>query len=203
MTLTLAHFIAFNLTLLAAIASPGPSLLFMIRTTLANGRRVGILTGAGLATMAALWTLMALFGLQGLFALFPWAYVTVKTAGALYLIWVAISTWRHARAPLGTAARPTDHRAFLSGVLVNLSNPKAVLFAAAVLLVIFPPNLSGTEKALIFANHLTVELIVQPGMALLLSTAAIRTRYLNAKPVLDRIAAVVLGALGLRLLLDR
>lgn len=195
--------VAFNLVLLAAIASPGPSLLFLVRTTLANGRRTGMITGAGLATMAALWTGMALLGLNGIFALFPWAYLVLKSAGAAYLLWIAVQTWRHARAPIGSAPPPSARNAFVSGLLVNLANPKSVLFAGAVLVVIFPPALGAGEKAIIFLNHLAVELIVQPALALLLSTAAIRARYLRAKPLLDRIAAAVLGALGIRLLLDR
>jgi len=199
----LAHLLLFNLALLAAIASPGPSLLFVIRNTLVGGRRVGLATAAGLGCMAALWTLAALLGLDGLFTLFPWAYGAIKTLGALYLIWIAITTWRAARTPIGAAPAPSGRRAFLAGVMVNLANPKSVIFAAAVILVIFPPGLSGTEKALIFANHLVVELVVLSALTLLLSTKSVRTRYLDTKPVLDRIAAALMGALGLRLLTDR
>ena len=201
--MTLAHLIAFNLTLLAAIAMPGPSLLFLTRTSLAHGRAAGIAAALGLGLMAAAWTLAALLGLQTLFALFPWAFVTLKTAGALYLLWIAVQTWRHAQAPAGAAPAISHRRFFLSGLAINLGNPKSVLFAAAVLLVIFPPDLTGTEKALVFANHLLVEWTVQPLLAVLLSTTAIRHRYLGLKPVIDRIAAAVLGALGLRLLIDR
>jgi len=199
----LAHLLLFNLALLAAIASPGPSLLFMIRNTLAGGRRVGLATAAGLGCMAALWTLAALLGLDGLFTLFPWAYGAIKTLGALYLIWIAITTWRAARMPIGMAPAPSERRAFLAGLMINLGNPKSVIFAAAVILVIFPPGLSGAEKALIFANHLLVELIVLSALTLLLSTKPVRTRYLDAKPILDRIAAALMGTLGLRLLTDR
>ncbi len=163
----------------------------------------GLATAAGLGLMAALWTLMALLGLNGLFLLFPWAYTTLKTLGAVFLIYIAWKTWRHARQPVTNAQQPTGRRAFLSGMLVNLGNPKSVVFAAAVLVVIFPPALTEVEKSLIFANHLAVEMIVQPMLALLFSTAAISQRYLNAKPILDRFAAVVLGALGTRLLFDR
>jgi len=198
-----AHLILFNLALLAAIASPGPSLLFVIRNTLAGGRRVGLLTAAGLGCMAALWTLAALLGLDGLFTLFPWAYGAIKTLGALYLIWIAITTWRAARAPVGASPTLSGRRAFWSGMMVNLGNPKSVIFAAAVIVVIFPPDLSGAEKALIFANHLAVELIVLSALTLALSTRAVRARYLDAKPVLDRIAAALMGALGLRLLTER
>ncbi|MFX0544204.1 LysE family translocator [Roseovarius sp. S1116L3] len=198
-----AQLIAFNVALLAAIASPGPSLLFLIKTTLGAGRAAGIAAGAGLAVMAALWTLAALLGLDGLFTLFPWLYALLKAAGAAYLIYMAVQMWRHARDPIGAAAPVPHKRAFLSGFLVNLGNPKSVFFAAAVLVVVFPPSLSGPDKAIIFANHLAVEMIVQPTLAILLSTAAVRKRYLAAKPVLDRVTSAILGAFGLRLLLTR
>ena len=199
-----AHLIAFNLTLLAAMAAPGPAMLLALRATLSGGRAHGIATGLGLGTMAAAWTLMALLGLDALFALFPWAYMAMKIAGALYLMWIAVRLWRDARATLTGAAAPTARRrAFLTGLSVNLANPKSVLFAASVLIVIFPAGLSAGEKALITANHLLVEGIVYSLFALALSTGPARDGYLRLKPLLDRIAAAVLGALGLRLLLDR
>ncbi|MEO0772297.1 MAG: LysE family translocator [Pseudomonadota bacterium] len=200
----LAHLIAFNLALLAAIASPGPSLLYLVKTTLTKGRAAGVAAGAGLATMAALWTLAALLGLDGIFTLFPWAYAVLKTLGAAYLIWIAVQTWRHATAPVpeGTVAA-SKGRAFLSGLMINLGNPKSVFFAAAVLVVIFPADLTAAEKSIIFFNHLAVELLVQPLLAILLSTGVIRARYLALKPVIDRTVSVILGALGLRLLFAR
>lgn len=196
------HVLAFNLTLLAAILSPGPAMLYFIRTTLAEGRRAGLFTVFGLGTMAACWTALALLGLDALFALVPWAYLVIKTAGALYLIWIAWQTWSHARDPLGQPPRPAA-KAFLGGVLVNLANPKSVLFAAAVLIVIFPPDLSLAEKGVVVLNHLLVEWLVGSGLVLLLSTQAVSARYLRLKTLLDRCAAVILGALGLRLLLGR
>ncbi len=197
------HIAAFNLALLAAMASPGPALLLAIRNTLTGGRAAGIATGAGLAVMAASWTLAALLGLDAIFALFPWAYTAVKTAGALYLIWIAWATWRGARAPLGAAPPRAGRRAFASGLLVNILNPKSVLFAAAVLVVIFPPDLTLGQKLLIAGNHLIVEITVYAGFAALLSRAPVRAGYLAAKPVIDRATALILGALGTRLLIER
>ena len=199
----LAHILAFNLTLLAAIASPGPSLLYLIRTALAHGRATGIAAALGLATMAALWTLAALLGLDVLFRLFPWAFGIMKAAGALYLLWLAVQMWRGAHDPISATEPPSRRGAFLGGLAINLANPKSVLFAAAVILVIFPQGLTPTEKGLIFLNHLGVEMIVQPTIALAMSVGAIRARYLKLKPVFDRAAAMVLGALGLRLLTGR
>ena len=197
-----AHLIAFNVALLAALASPGPALLLAICNTLTGGQAAGVATGLGLALVAALWTMAALLGLNAVFTLFPWAYTVVKTAGAIYLLYIAWTTWRGARAPVGEA-KGTGRRAFLSGVAVNILNPKSVLFAAAVLVVIFPPDLTLAQKFLIMANHFVVEVIAYSLFALLLSRRPVRNGYLRAKPAIDRVTAVILGGLGARLLTER
>ena len=198
-----AHVLAFNLTLLAAIASPGPSLLYLARTALAEGRRAGVAAALGLGLMAALWTGAALLGLDALFRVAPWTYLALKVAGAAYLLWIAWQTWRHARDPVAEASALPGRRAFRQGLLVNLGNPKSVLFSGAVIVVIFPEGLTSADKLLIFFNHLAVEWIVQPVLAIALSTGPVRRRYLSLKPVLDRTTALVLAGLGGRLLIDR
>ncbi|MCT4558577.1 MAG: LysE family translocator [Pelagimonas sp.] len=196
------HLIAFNLTLAAAIAAPGPALLFALRQSIVGGLPTGLATGMGLGVMAALWTAAALFGLDVVFRLFPWAFVILKTVGALYLMWIAYGMWRDARKPVGTAADP-GAKAFYGGLLVNLANPKAVLFAASVLVLIFPPDITYLDRAVIVLNHLCVELMFYGCFAALLSTPRARDGYLRMKPIVDRISALILGGLGLKLLTER
>lgn len=200
--MTLDLILAFNLALLAAIASPGPAFLMSIRTSLAKGRAAGVRLGIGLGLMASLWTLAALLGLQSVFVLVPWAYTAVKMAGAVYLLWIAYNTWKGASKPLDMDAKPAA-RDFWDGILLNLSNPKSVLFAAAVLIVIFPPDLTLGEKAFIVANHFLVEVICYGLIAMVMSTPAMSKAYLESKLWADRFASVVMGALGLRLLFQR
>lgn len=200
--MSLEHIIAFNVALLAALASPGPALIYAARSTLSGGRAVGIATGCGLASMAAAWTMLALVGLDGVLRLFPNAYYVMKLAGAAYLMWLAWQTWRQAGDPVTGVPHPRA-RAYLGGLMVNLANPKSVFFAAAVLVVIFPPGLTPAERALIVGNHLLVEVVAYSAFALALGTEVVGAGYLRAKRVLDRIAAGVLGMLGLHLLLDR
>ncbi|MFL4470921.1 LysE family transporter [Tateyamaria armeniaca] len=202
MSLTLADLIAFNVVLMAAIAAPGAALLYFIKTTVASGRVAGMLTGIGLGTAAAMWTLAALLGLEAVFTLFPWIYTALKIGGALYLIWIAIQTWRHARDALGEAPMPKG-RAILSGMLLNFGNPKSMLFAAAVILVVFPQGLAPLDIAIIVINHWVLELLFYSAFAIALSTPHVRRGYVSLKPVLDRIAATLLGALGLRLILEK
>lgn len=177
-------------------------MLVCIRASLRGGWREGALTGVGLAAMATLWTLAALFGLDALFRVFPWAYGALKTLGALYLFWIAWRTWRVAGAPLPTVAVPAA-RAIRTGVLVNLSNPKSVLFAGAVLVVIFPPDLGTGARLGIALNHLVFEIFAYAALSFVIARSGLAQPLLAAKATLERVTAAVLGALGLRLLLER
>ncbi len=200
--MTLEHLIAFNLALFAAIASPGPALLMAVHKTLNRGRTAGFSVGCGLGLMAATWTLMALLGLEIVSSMFPWAYTVTKLGGALYLIYLAWGMWTGARKPL--QASETPHTlTFRQGLLINLLNPKSVLFSAAVLVIIFPPELGILEKSLIVLNHFAVEIIFYGLLAVFLSTPPVSRQYMRAKFYIDRVAAAVLGALGIRLLTDR
>ena len=75
------------------------------------------------------------------------------------------------------------------------------MFAAVVLIVIFPPNLGVAEKACIVGNHLALEWVFFC-LTWLVSRPAVTRRYLKAKQLFDRCAAGVMAALGLRLLLS-
>ena len=194
--------IAFNLVLLASLASPGPAMLYAIKTTMASGRLAGCLSGLGLGTMAALWTLAAFLGLEAVFELFPWAYTALRIGGALYLMWIALHTWRNARVPLSEAPN-LRARSFAAGLLVNAGNPKSMLFAASVILVIFPKDLSAAEIGLVVLNNWVLEVSFYAILACVLSGATARRGYLALKPTFDRIAATLLGAFGLRLLLEK
>jgi threonine/homoserine/homoserine lactone efflux protein len=202
----LSHILAFNAALLAAWIAPGPAMLYALRTSLAHGRAAGIAAGVGLGAVAALWTLAALLGLDALFTVFPCAYTVLKVGGALYLIWIAVQTWRSAGAPVAADGPDTVRRLGRSaarGALLNIGNPKSVLFAAAVLVVIFPPGLSPAEMAVVTLNHFGLEVALYAALAAVVSTPAVSRRYLALKLLLDRVSAAVMGALGLRLLLDR
>lgn len=200
--MSLADLIAFNIVIVIAVASPGAAFLFALRTSIANGRKAGIATGFGLAVMAAAWTLAALLGLDALLYLFPFAYNILLVTGGMYLLYIAYLTWRGTRAAAIPIAKPTG-RAFLDGVLVNLANPKSVLFSASVLVVIFPSGLTAQEMAFISFNHFVVEAVIYTLLAFLLSNPAVRNKYLAARLALDRVIATLLGALGLKLLIER
>lgn len=194
--------LAFNVILVAALVSPGPGMLLAVRSAMAGGRRAGLATGAGLGLMGALWTLAALLGLESVFAIAPWSFGALKIGGALYLLWIALQTWRTANASVAQIATPRHGRAFLQGFLVNLGNPKSMLFAGSVIILVFPQGLDRFSIMLVVANHLLLEWLFYTFVAFALSANAPRRGYLRLKPVFNRLVAALLGALGLRLMLE-
>ena len=200
--MTWEQLVAFNIALFVAIASPGPALLMATHTSASRGRAAGVAAGVGLGLMAAIWTMTALLGLAVVFELFPMVHVGAKIAGGAYLLFLAYKMWRNASAPINARIPPARH-AFRQGFLINLLNPKSVLFAAAVLVAVFPAGLSVGESFVIVINHFLVEVAFYTTLAFCMSTQVVSKRYMRAKAYIDRGAAIILGALGIRLVLSR
>lgn len=200
-TLTFGHLVAFNLALFVAVAAPGPAFLVCTQASLRGGVRAGVMTGLGLALVAGLWTLAALLGLDALFTAVPGSYTVMQIGGAGLVLAFAAATWVAADRPLPETPRVSSRRAFLQGAILNIANPKSIIFSAGVLLVIFPPGLSAAEMGLVTVNHILLEVVVYVTLAWLLNRSGIRARYLAAKPRIMRIMALVLALLGLRLLI--
>jgi threonine/homoserine/homoserine lactone efflux protein len=196
--MSIASLLAFNLAILGALMVPGPAFLSLLRVSLTRGRAAGLACAAGLAVASMLWVGAALLGLHALFALVPWAYAALKLGGAAYLAWLAVGLWRGAKTPLAPAPPGRRSGGFRLGLFVNLSNPKAVFFIAAIFSTVFPVMPRGTAAVALLADHFTLELIWYTTATLILTTAPMRAAYLRAKAWIDRASAVVLGLIALR-----
>jgi threonine/homoserine/homoserine lactone efflux protein len=121
--------LAFILTTIIAMVTPGPDMLFILGCGMRGGPKAGLLATAGVATSEAIHVAVAAAGLAALFAAVPIAFTVVRVAGAAYLIYLGVQAIRN-RKPL--VERNSD-RAYLSGLLTNLLNPKMVTFTIAFL----------------------------------------------------------------------
>jgi threonine/homoserine/homoserine lactone efflux protein len=195
---------------LLAVASPGPSTVLVIQTAAVAGRRGGLLAALAMMVGALLWAAAALFGLQVLFTRFDWLYLAFRFGGAVYLIYLAIMLWRHARDPLpeipaGASAHLSGWQGTLSAfgraLLLQLSNPKIMVFFGSIFLSVLPPHLpawmDGTVLAIVAFNEFTWFAL----LALLFSGGPARAFYRRAKFWLDRFMGGALALLGLRLAL--
>jgi len=202
--------VAALLTFLAAatlvIVAPGPDTLLVTRNVFRRGRRGGLVTGAGTITGLALWSVAAALGLSALLAASEVGYNVVRVAGGLYLIWLGVQSLRShgavAAAPTEAPAMPM-HRAYLSGLLSNLLNPKIGVFFVTFLPGFVPIGAPiGTTAALlgaVFVLETALWLVV------LVWLVGRGTGWLSRRGVrrrLDRITGVVLIGFGIRVAAD-
>ncbi len=199
--------VGLSLVHLLAVASPGPSTVLVIQTAAGSGRRAGLLAAFAMMVGALAWAAAALYGLQALFAQFEWLYLAFRIGGALYLFYLAFLLIRHAGAPLPeipVGARTGSWRSFARVLLLQLGNPKIMVFFGSIFLSLLPANppawMEGTVLAIVAFN----EFVWFALLALVFSGATARAFYRRVKLWTDRLMGGALGLLGLRLaLVDR
>ncbi|WP_369393334.1 LysE family translocator [Streptomyces sp. CG1] len=131
--------LAFAAMSLLVIVIPGPSVLFVIGRALAHGRRTALATVLGNLIGSYLLVTAVAWGLGILVETSAAVFTGVKLAGAAYLVYLGVQAFRHRKemcaadmeAPAGE--RRGDLRTVLDGVFVGFTNPKGLIFFAAVL----------------------------------------------------------------------
>jgi threonine/homoserine/homoserine lactone efflux protein len=192
--------------LLVGAISPGPSFVYIVRTSVALSRRDGLAGALGMGCGAFIYGALALAGLRTLMTEAGWLYLILRIAGGLYLVYLAFRIFSGAAAPVdvGLAAGRSQSaaRSFWRGLATQLSNPKIVAVFGAVFAALLPANpplwLDLAVPPLIFVQETTWYSIV----ALAFSSSGPRAVYLRAKLWIDRAAGLVIGALGLRLIAE-
>ncbi len=183
--------------------SPGPAFVLVLRVATAGGRDAAWRPIAGLALGAAVWTAAALWGLQALFTALPWLARILPLGGGAFLIWFALRIWRGAASPPpGVEAGGVPEAGFGHALLLQVSNPKVMVFFGSLFLAVLPPQLplwvELTIVAMIFANEFAWYGIV----AAVFGSAPARAAYARAKAPIDRVMALLLLALGGRLVVS-
>lgn len=125
--------VAYTLTLLVFMASPGPSHLLMLSNSLTSGFRPALATAAGDLTANVLQMLVVAIGLAGLVLASEQVFLWIKWGGVAYLAIMGLTIMRRRGDPIATEGiRPRSRRTlFLQGFVTSASNPKAIVFFAA------------------------------------------------------------------------
>ncbi|WP_181704507.1 LysE family translocator [Chthonobacter rhizosphaerae] len=190
--------------------TPGPDMALYVGRTLAHGRAAGFAAFLGTAAGLVCHAVFAAVGLSALVAASAAAFTALKIAGALYLLFLAVQAVRKgsAFAPAEGAgeARPSLARSFLTGFLVNVLNPKIVLF----FLTFLPQFVDAADPqaaAKLFVLGLWyIPVTLPPTIAMILGASALAAA-LKARPAimraLDWLFAGVMGAFAVRLLATR
>lgn len=190
----------------AAMASPGPNVLVVMRTAMAESRRAGLFCAAGVAAGGAIWAGAAAVGLGLVLANVAAAYNVLRVLGGLYLVYLGVRTFRSseswAQAPAVVPPRGSGRRAWRRGLLTNLANPKAAVFFLSVFATLLPAGSSVGLRTAAVAVIVVDALVWHALLAVVFSTAPAQARYLRSRRWIDRVAGVVIAGFGLRLATD-
>jgi threonine/homoserine/homoserine lactone efflux protein len=190
----------------ALVVAPGPDMLYVITRGMSHGRRAGILSALGVIAGILVHTTAAALGLSMILQTSALAFMIIKFAGALYLLYLGVKTWFDKSAfqvhAISSAASPGT--LFGQGVLSNVLNPKVAIFFLA-----FLPQFVDREN-----GNVTVQMIVLGmtfalfGLCFLLVvgySAGSIGKWLTRQPqythLLRRLASSILIILGIRLAL--
>ena len=173
--MTFEWWFAYLLTSIVLSLSPGSGAINTMTTAISHGYRGATASIAGLQTGLGIHIVLVGVGLGTLFSRSVIAFEVLKWAGAAYLIWLGIQQWRAAGAiDLNTMANTQSRsRLFKRAVFVNLTNPKSIVFLAA----LFPQFIMPQEPQLmqyvvLGVTTIVVDIIVMIGYATLATRIA-------------------------------
>ncbi len=189
------HLLAFAALALGMVLTPGPNMAYLISRSICQGRTAGLISLAGVALGFVFYMLCAAFGITALVLAIPYAYDTVRFAGALYLLWLAWQAVRPGgRSPFEVKdlAHDSPRKLFLMGFLTNLLNPKvAVLYLSLLPQFIDPAGASVLGQAIALG---TVQIFISVCVnALIAISAGSVAVFLTQQPMFTLVQRWVMG----------
>jgi threonine/homoserine/homoserine lactone efflux protein len=188
--------------------TPGPDMTLFLSKTVSHSRRAGFAAASGALSGVIVHTVLVAVGLSALLAASTTAFTILKIAGALYLAWLAYDAIRNGSAlSLNRQGGPEGLASvYWKGVLVDLLNPKVIVFFVTFL----PQFVSSADpdaaKKLLFLGLTFVLVIIPVNFGLVLCAGQIAHHLKRSRTVtriVDYLFAGVLGAFAVKLALTQ
>ncbi len=188
--------LAFFITATVAALVPGPAVLYVAGQAMRHGVPKAIAANLGILSGNAVWFTASAIGLATLVAFASPVFVAIKWLGVAYLAWLGFCAWRDAVRGTSASTRvgapvATGKRIWRQGVLLQLANPKAILFFTALLpQFVDPARAVAPQIGVLAATSIVSEFVVLAGYAWL---AARGGALLVARPRLARATDAAAG----------
>ena len=182
----------------AALISPGPDFAVVTRLSIVSGRRAGVWAATGVATAIGVYVLVCLFGLTLVLSALPWLSSALSIVGAIYLAWLGVGCLLSKGKLPEVRSQGQGGRAFVTGFLTNLLNPKAMFYFGSILSQVLTPDLGGSD-ALTLWLLLVGESFVWFGLVAMLFSSSRVLEWLRRRLVwFDRAVGIVLLGLAVK-----
>jgi threonine/homoserine/homoserine lactone efflux protein len=199
----------FTVAALLLAAMPGPGLLYVVGRTLASGRKEGLASCAGTAVGGTVYVIASTIGVSALVMESATAFAVLRFCGGVYLIVLAVQTWRDASsslARLDMPRRPGGVHAFRQALIVEATNPKTAAFFLALVPQFIDIGRGNVALQFVVLGSISVALNTAMDVIAVVMAASLRDRLAASQQALSwlrRLSAGMLGGLGLSVLLSR
>lgn len=197
--MTLATWLTFLLASTVLLSIPGPTVLMVIGESLGTGRRNALALVAGVALGDLTAMTLSLGGLGAMLAASATAFVLIKWAGAIYLIYVGVKLWR---APVADATAPPLRAtaAFRQAYIVTALNPKSIaFFVAFVPQFITPASPFQLQALILVASFVTLAAVNALLYAVLAGAMSSLVRRPGWRRGVNRTGGAILAGAGVAL----
>ena len=178
-------FIAAFSILIVAASSPGPAVAMLLGIATNQGRAPALVASAGIATGSILINVMTLLGVGLLLSHAAWAMTGLRLIGGAYLLWLAYRAFQKSLNPpaiqRSAVATKSSVKHFGAGFLLQVTNPKAIVFWLAIASVGATEG-GGPVVVLLFVfGAFCISFACHGGWAIVLSSSPIRTAYSKSR----------------------
>lgn len=184
--------------------SPGPATLTISGTAMSRGRLPGVQVALGVLAGSASWGVAAALGFSAIMMANAWLFEIVRYAGAAYLLFLATKSLLSAlRGGPAALVKTSGRSLFLKGLLLHLTNPKAILAWGAVYAIALAPDASWYVVWQLFTILFAASAAVFLGYAILFSVPPVARFYARSRRWFELAFGVLFGAASLKILTMR
>ena len=205
---TFPVFAAYLVAVLIIIFTPGPDMTLVLGRAVKQGTGAGMAAMLGASTGILIHTTLVALGLSALLAASATAFFILKVVGAVYLLWLAVQAIRHGSALNIDTSKPQApseplFKSWLTGLTVNLLNPKIIMFFVTFFPQFVATGDPHTAQKLVFLGIVLVVIATPISAAMIVSVSRIATllkRTPRVMRAIDWLFAGVFSAFAVRLL---
>lgn len=183
------------------MVSPGPDMIIVLRNTFSGGRLAGLQTSMGVLAGNLVHITYCVLGIGWLISQSILAFTALKFAGAAYLIYLGIMSYRSGATTLDTSPIEDKRRTrtwFVQGFVNNVLNPKGTLFYLGVFTMVITPETSASATLVLILIMMVVSASFWLFFVYTLDRPVIRDFIERSQQIVNRIFGVLLVFLGVR-----
>ncbi|MEP0521674.1 MAG: LysE family translocator [Hyphomicrobiales bacterium] len=194
---------------LLSIVSPGPNFLAILGTSMGAGRKAGMALALGVSLGSVCWATLTVLGISAILTKIAGFLIFVKIVGGCYLLFLAFKAFRQAarrqdmEAKKVDAGEKTPFGYFRQGLLVQMTNPKALLAWIAITSLGLQTNAPAWVSVALVVGTGTLGVVVHLFYALAFSSTPALNTYKRARRGIQATLGLFFTLAGLKLLSSR